>query len=126
MHDIGKITVDEKILNKLKHLEDHDWTDIKRHPERGFRLLSMVDEYEDIAEIVFQHQERWDGKGYPRGLKGEEMMEQARIVALAEAFEVMARMLTKAELEAELKKCAGTQFDPTLVELVVKNLGEFI
>lgn len=126
MHDIGKSTVDEKILNKLKHLEDHDWTDIKRHPERGFRLLSMVDEYEDIVEIVFQHQEQWDGKGYPRGLKGEEIMEQARIVALAEAFEVMARMMTKAELEVELKKCAGTQFDPTLVELVVKNLGEFI
>ncbi len=126
MHDIGKITVDEKILNKLKDLEDHDWTDIKRHPERGFRLLSMVDEYKDIAEIVFQHQEQWDGKGYPRGLKGEEIMEQARIVALAEAFEVMVRMMTKAELEAELKKCAGTQFDPTLVDLVLKNLTEFL
>ncbi len=126
MHDIGKITVDEKILNKLKNLEDNDWTDIKRHPERGFRLLTMVDEYQDIAEIVFQHQEQWDGKGYPRGLKGEEIMLQARIVSLAEAFEVMAKVMTKSELVAEMKKCAGSQFDPSLVDLVLEHLSEFL
>lgn len=127
LHDIGKITVDEKILNKLKNLEDSDWTDIKRHPERGFRLLSMVDEYEDIAEIVFQHQERWDGKGYPRELKGEEIMLQARIVSLAEAFEVMTwKQMAKEDLVVEMKKCSKSQFDPALVDLLLTHLGEFL
>ncbi|WKY47539.1 diguanylate cyclase [Eubacteriaceae bacterium ES3] len=117
LHDIGKITVDEKSLNKLKTLENSDWTDIRRHPERGYRLLSLVDEYKELAQIVYEHQERWDGKGYPNGLKGEEIMLQARIVAIAEAYEAMKHKLaSKEQVLEELKSCAGSQFDPSLIK----------
>jgi diguanylate cyclase (GGDEF)-like protein len=123
LHDIGKITVDDKSLNKLKTLEDSDWTDIRRHPERGFRLLSLVDEYKDIAQIVYQHQEHWDGSGYPNGLKGDEINQQARIVAIAEAYEAMKhKNKSKKEIGEELKACSGTQFDPKLVALFLQTL----
>lgn len=124
LHDIGKITVDDKSLNKLKTLEDSDWTDIRRHPERGFRLLSLVDEYKDIAKIVYEHQERWDGSGYPNGLKGEEISLQARIVAIAEAYEAMKhKRKSPEEISGELKACAGTQFDPQLVARFLQALA---
>ncbi|WKY44281.1 diguanylate cyclase [Eubacteriaceae bacterium ES2] len=124
LHDIGKITVDDKSLNKLKALEDSDWTDIRRHPERGFRLLSLVDEYKDIARIVYEHQERWDGRGYPNGIKGDEISLQARIVAIAEAYEAMKhKSKSQEEINMELKTCSGTQFDPALVDKFLQSLA---
>lgn len=71
MHDIGKIGIDESILNKQGRLTATEWDEIKRHPEIGYRILSSVSEFSEIATCVLEHHERWDGTGYPRGLRGE-------------------------------------------------------
>ena len=89
MHDIGKIGIDEKILNNPNKLNYDEWKEIKRHPEIGYRILSSVNEFSETANYVLEHQERWDGKGYPRGLKGMEISIPARIIALADAFDAM-------------------------------------
>jgi len=133
MHDIGKMGIDEKILNKPQKLNQEEWKEIRRHPEIGFRILSSANEFSEIAVYVLQHHERWDGKGYPKGLKGEEISLQARIIAVADAYDAMTsdRIYRKALLEedtlAELQKNAGIQFDPKLVSLFIKKvMGQLI
>ena len=84
LHDIGKIALDENILNKPGKLTDEEWKEIKRHPEIGYRILSTVNDMSEMAEYVLAHHERWDGKGYPRGLKGEEIPFASRIIAIAD------------------------------------------
>ncbi len=130
MHDIGKIGIDEQILNKNEKLNETEWEEIKRHPEIGYRILSSVNEFSEIADSVLAHHERWDGKGYPRGLKGEEISLQARIIAFADAYDAMTSARTYSEAlsdeEAinEIKRCSGTQFDPDIAQaFVVKVLG---
>jgi HD-GYP domain-containing protein (c-di-GMP phosphodiesterase class II) len=94
---------------------------IKRHPETGFQILKSVDEYITIAKYVLHHHERWDGTGYPAGLKGTEIPLQSRIITVADAYEAMtakrAYQPTKTveEAKAELLSCAGSQFDPMVV-----------
>ena len=73
LHDIGKIAIEESILNKPGKLTDDEWKEIKRHPEIGYRILNTVNDMSDIANYVLYHHERWDGKGYPKGLKGDEI-----------------------------------------------------
>jgi diguanylate cyclase (GGDEF)-like protein/PAS domain S-box-containing protein len=126
LHDIGKITVSPQILNKRGKLSSEEFEEVKRHSEIGYQILRSVDEYLPMAEFVLCHHERWDGKGYPRGLKGEEIPLGARIISVADAFEAMTakrsyqKTKTKEEALAELKKCAGTQFDPEVVDLFIK------
>lgn len=123
MHDIGKIGIDEKILNSTQDLNANEWKEIKRHSEIGYRALSSANEFSEIANYVLEHQERWDGKGYPKGLQGEEISLQARIIAVADAFDTMTRekpyrkAMTVDEAVREIKKCAGTQFDPEIAEI---------
>ena len=131
MHDIGKIGIDEKILNKPKKLNSDDWTEIKRHSEIGYRILSSVNEFSEIADYVLEHQEYWNGKGYPRGLEGEEISIQARIIAVADAFDAMTtnrtygKALSEEEAMNEIRRCSGTQFDPTIARVFIeKVLGE--
>jgi diguanylate cyclase (GGDEF)-like protein/putative nucleotidyltransferase with HDIG domain len=123
MHDIGKIGIDEKILNKPDKLNNEEWKEIQRHSEIGYRILSSVNEFSEIADYVLEHQERWDGNGYPRKLKGEEISLQARIIAVADAYDAMTTQrtygntLSEEEAIIEINKCSGIQFDPNIVKV---------
>lgn len=127
MHDIGKIGIDEKILNKTQKLSSGEWKEIERHSEIGYRILSSVNEFSEIAEHVLEHHEKWNGEGYPRGLRGEEISLQARIIAVADAFDAMTRdrtygkALSEEEAINEIRRCSGTQFDPEIAGLFVKK-----
>ena len=127
MHDIGKMGIDEKTLNKAEGLSLDEWKEMKRHPEIGYRILSSSNEFSEIAEYVLAHQERWDGQGYPKGLKGDEISLQARIIAVADAYDAMTsdrayrKGLTEAEAIAEIRNSAGTQFDPEIVKIYMAD-----
>ncbi len=127
-HDIGKVSIPESVLNKVGELTDYDWEQIRRHPEVGYRVLSNVRDMADIAEYVLAHHERWDGTGYPRGLMGEEIPLQSRIIAVADAYDAMLsyrpyrNSLTQSEAIAELRRCSGTQFDPYVVDVFLRTL----
>ncbi|EGW36300.1 HD domain-containing phosphohydrolase [Desulfosporosinus sp. OT] len=128
LHDIGKIAIDEKILNKPGKLTNEEWEEIKRHPEIGYRILSTVNGMAEMAEYVLAHHERWDGSGYPKGLKGEELPLQPRIIAIADAYDAMTSVrsyrgaLPDEVAIAELQKNAGIQFDPELVKLFINKV----
>jgi HD-GYP domain-containing protein (c-di-GMP phosphodiesterase class II) len=102
--------------------------EIERHPEVGFRILSASYETKEIAECILSHHERWDGKGYPRGLAGEEIPLISRIVSIADAFDAMTaerpyrKPLTYDEIKSEFQNNAGTQFDPQLTQLFIDRI----
>ena len=126
LHDIGKITISEDILNKKGSLTDKEWEVIKEHPERGYNIAKSTAEFAPVAKYILAHHERWDGTGYPQGLNGEEIPLLARIIAIVDAFDVMTHSraykepMSKKEAIKELKRCAGTQFDPNLVQKFIK------
>ena len=121
IHDIGKIGIDEKILNKEGSLSNNERIEMERHPEIGWRLLSSSSEYAELAQYVINHHEKWDGSGYPNGIKGESIQLEARIIAVAEAYAAMTsdrsfdNKLTSNEASKELARCSGTHFDPIIV-----------
>jgi diguanylate cyclase (GGDEF)-like protein/PAS domain S-box-containing protein len=122
LHDIGKINIPEEILTKESPLTAEEWEIIRKHPEIGYRIALATEEFAHVAEDVLSHHERWDGSGYPRGLKGLQITMLARITAVADAFEVMTNgrpykkaMSPDAAIE-ELKRSSGSHFDPTVVE----------
>lgn len=125
---IGKIGIDEKILNKQGNLTINERSDIERHPEIGWRLLSSTNEFSQLAQFVLNHHEKWDGSGYPNGLKGEEIQLEARIIAVADAYDAMTsersyrKELNKEEAIKELTRCSGTQFDPEIVDVFVNQV----
>lgn len=127
VHDIGKIGVDEKILNSSQALNDEEWHEMKKHSEMGYRILMSAKEFSEIAKYVLEHQEKWDGSGYPKGLKGEEISLEARIIAIADAFDAMTgvrnykRAFSIEEALEEIKRCAGKHFDPEIAKLFVEN-----
>ncbi len=126
MHDIGKIGIDEKILNSDQKLTNSEWLEVKKHPDIGFRILSASNEFSGIAEDVLQHHERWDGKGYPKGLKNVEISLNARIIAIADTYDAMIsdrayrKAFTKDQAIHEIERCSGTQFDPILVKAFIE------
>ena len=89
LHDIGKFILPDRILKANVPLTDEDWMLIRRHPQQGARVVSSLDGYGPVAEIILAHHERIDGKGYPRGLKGDEIPELARIISVADTYDVM-------------------------------------
>ena len=128
LHDIGKIAVSNGILDKNGDLNESEWIEIKRHPEIGYSILSSANDYASLAEYVLAHHERWDGKGYPKGLKGEGIPLGARIIAVADAYDAMIsdRPYRKALSETiaieEIKKNAGIQFDPLIVQIFTEKV----
>jgi putative two-component system response regulator len=123
LHDLGKIAVDDSILNKTSSLNEFEWEQIKRHPAIGAQILEPLTFLTDVIELVRQHHEHYDGLGYPEGRSGEDILLGARIIHLADAYESMrsARSyrktpLTKEEAVEEIKRNKGTQFDPRVVE----------
>lgn len=128
LHDIGKIAVDEVILNKKGNLSEAEWDQMHRHPEIGYRLLGTSSEYYSIAEYVFMHHEKWDGTGYPKALKGESIQWKARVIGIADAYDAMTserpyrKSFSEKEAVSEIKKHSGTQFDPEIARVFVEKV----
>lgn len=128
LHDIGKIGISDAILNKPGKLTAEEWVDMKKHPEIGYRIAMSTPELAQIAEYILYHHERWDGKGYPQGLKEKEIPLLSRIIAIADAYDAMITdrpyrlALPKKEALEEIKRNAGAQFDPELAELFLEDI----
>ncbi len=123
LHDIGKIAVPDAVLLKAGPLTGPEWELMKRHPEAGHRIIAHLPFLEEAASIVLCHEERWDGSGYPRGLKGEEIPWGARLFALIDTLDAMTsdrpyrRALPFDEARREIERQSGSQFDPAAVGL---------
>ena len=123
LHDIGKIGISDTILNKPAPLSEEEWLIMKKHPEIGYRIAMSIPELAPIADYILCHHERWDGAGYPQGLKAQEIPLPARIIAIADAFDAMTSdrpyklSIPKEAALDELQRNAGKQFDPNLVQL---------
>ena len=128
LHDIGKAGLDKEILLKEGPLTHDEWEKIKRHPELGFKIVSSSVKFSHVGKGILAHHEHWDGKGYPQGLKGEEIPLIARIFAVVEAYDVMThkrpykKTFTKNEAILELKNCSGTQFDSRVAEVFINMI----
>lgn len=127
-HDIGKIAIDESILYKPGKLTEKERVEIERHPDIGFRILNSSHDMSEIADCILAHHERWDGTGYPKGLKGEAIPMAARIIALAESYEAMTgersyrKALSEMEVLAEIQRNSGTQFDPEIARIFLEKV----
>lgn len=123
LHDIGKIAIGEGILNKPDRLSEIEFNEIKRHPDIGYRILSASDEMLDVAECIWAHHERWDGRGYPKGLRGTAIPQLSRIIAVADSYDAMTserpyrKALSDADALLEIRNNAGTQFDPDIARI---------
>lgn len=128
LHDIGKIAIDESILNKPSALTEQEYEEVKKHPEIGYRILNTSDEFTELSYYILCHHERWDGTGYPKGLTEASIPLFARIIAIADAYDAMTserpyrKPLAVTDALDEISKYAGTQFDPHLAKLFVKNI----
>jgi HD-GYP domain-containing protein (c-di-GMP phosphodiesterase class II) len=135
VHDVGKLLVPGGVLHKPGRLSPSEWEAVRRHPADGARLLLEASPESPALRVVAEHHERWDGGGYPAGLRGGEIDLCARVVAVADAFDAMTserpyrRACGYDMSAAELRRCAGTQFDPRVVEAfcrLPRELLEFV
>ncbi|MDO4501248.1 MAG: HD-GYP domain-containing protein [Erysipelotrichaceae bacterium] len=130
MHDIGKIGVPGEVINKKERLNDEEFNLIKQHPATGFEILKQIVEFPSISEGARWHHERYDGKGYPDGLKGEEIPESARIIAVADAYDAMTsnrsyrKAMSQEEVIKQIENNIGTQFDPDIARLMLELIKE--
>ncbi len=122
VHDLGKVGIPDHILFKKGALTEDEWKTMRLHPEKGYRIAQTSPELSQVADLILRHHEKWDGSGYPLGLKGEEIPVECRILAIVDAFDAMTndrpyrRAKTRDEALEELKRFSGTQFDPALVD----------
>jgi putative nucleotidyltransferase with HDIG domain len=128
LHDIGKIGVDESILRKPSRLTDAEFEEIKKHPEYSANIIEAIPQLKGIITVVKHHHERYDGNGYPDGLKGGNIPYNSRIISIADTFDAMSSkrpyrnpLPVKMCLE-EIQKCSGTQFDPDIVPAALRAL----
>ncbi|MCM8828487.1 MAG: HD-GYP domain-containing protein, partial [Candidatus Omnitrophica bacterium] len=130
LHDIGKLGIEENILNKIEPPTDQEWDIIKKHPSIGAEVLRPIFFEKDAIDIVIQHHERFDGKGYPYGLSGNEINILAQILSVADAFDAMTSAraykepMSKSEAARELKEKSGTQFNPDIVNAFLQILED--
>ncbi|SCJ47335.1 Cyclic di-GMP phosphodiesterase response regulator RpfG [uncultured Clostridium sp.] len=128
LHDIGKIGINEEILLKPGKLTNDEFIIMKTHSEKGYRILHAMGELENVAKCVLCHHEKWDGTGYPLGLKEDEIPLISRIISIVDAYDVMTsnrpykKPMTKESAIAELMRCSGTQFDPFLVNIFINSV----
>lgn len=126
-HDIGKISIPDAILNKPARLTPEEYEIIKTHTLVGYQILKAADEYSGLAEYALSHHERWDGKGYPKGLKGDEIPLFSRIISVADSFEAMTanrpyrKGMSLEDAIKEIERCKGTQFDPDIAETFIHH-----
>ncbi len=129
-HDIGKLGILDAILQKPGELTAEETIEMKRHPEIGYNLLVNFPFLKDEAEVAYAHQEKFDGTGYPRGLKGEEIHRLARLISVVDAYDAMRfervyrKPMPADEIISELESCVGTQFDPEVVEALKRCRAE--
>ncbi len=129
LHDIGKVGVSEAILFKPGSLTQDEWKEIKKHPEIGYRITYNTPELSGIAEYIFHHHERWDGNGYPLGLKGEGIPLLCRILSIADAYDVMTtdrvyrKAISKEEAIEEIMRNSGAQFDPNISKMFIDMIS---
>jgi HD-GYP domain-containing protein (c-di-GMP phosphodiesterase class II) len=122
LHDIGKLELDRAILDKPGALDPEELEEIRTHPEVGARMLSGIRPLRSAVACVLHHHERWDGDGYPHGLGGDAIPLEARILAVADAYDAMTSTRpyreprTREEALAEVERCAGSQFDPRVAQ----------
>jgi len=130
LHDIGKIAIPDRILDKPGALNDEEWHIMKQHTSYGYNILKAADEYSNLALYALTHHERYDGSGYPGGMKGEEIPLFSRIIAVGDAYEAMTsdrvyrNKRSSAEAIKELRRCSGTQFDPDIVGIFIDVINE--
>lgn len=128
LHDVGKIGIPDEIINKPGRLSDEEFAIIKEHPEKGAKILSSVPEMPKLVTGARWHHERYDGSGYPDGLKGDEIPEEARIIAVADAYDAMTSSRSYREkmpmekVISELKKGMGTQFDERFAKIMLEMI----
>lgn len=128
LHDIGKIAIEDGILNKSGKLTEQEQAEVQRHPDVGYRILSATNEMTELADCVLAHHERWDGKGYPRGIAGEAIPIEARIIAVADSYDAMSserpyrKALAEDVILHEVRKNAGYQFDPEIAKAFVEKV----
>ena len=126
LHDVGKIGIQDSILNKPGKLNDEEYKIIKQHPVIGYNILKDINNMKDINYIVKYHHERYDGKGYPEGKKGDELPLEVFIVQLADCIDAMAtdrpyrKALSQEMISNEIARCDGTQFHPKVVQAYLK------
>lgn len=126
LHDMGKIGIPDSILFKTYILTHSEWKKMREHPRIGYRMAKNIPDFSPIAQEILYHHEYWDGTGYPDGLKGEKIPLLSRIISIIDTYDVMQSRrpykgpISKTEAIKEIKRCAGTQFDPQLVEIFLK------
>lgn len=132
LHDVGKIGVPDVIINKEGKLTDEEFEHIKKHPRLGYQILSSIKQSPELSVGAHYHHERFDGTGYPEGLKGEEIPDMARIIAVADAYDAMTstrsyrRELSEENTKEELREGMGTQFDPKYAQIMLDIIEEGI
>ena len=130
MHDIGKINIDKDVLMKKMKLTDDEWLQLKSHPGEGVAIIESVKSLADVVPIILYHHERYDGRGYPCGLKGDEIPYLARILTVVDSFDAMTSSRpyndkkTFEEAFEEIRKCSGSQFDPVIAEKFIEIMSE--
>lgn len=130
LHDIGKIGVPDRVLLKEGRLDDEEWQLMKKHPQIGAEIMSKSEQFTRIAAILLHHHERWDGRGYPFGAKGEEIPVGARVIAICDSIDAMAskrsyrNALPMETVREEIQKNIGIMYDPEIAKLALENWDE--
>ena len=130
LHDIGKFILPDRILKGNVELTEADWVEIRKHPYEGARIVSQIDGYQPVGDIILAHHERLDGLGYPRSLRGDEIPVLSKVIAVADTYDVLTardsyrQPVSAYEAITELRRSAGTQLDPNFVEILAKLLDD--